>query len=267
MNPHMSFPAAWTSYSLAALCLRFWVVLSPSFCLSLPISHTLCFSSSSLRPTQPCFHPHYVLWLYPLLHRPQPFLVLVVSIAGLVTLGSFPLLFFYRSYNMDVVLLSFFLFSFFFWPAAPCDMRNIIPQPCHQKSCCLALYSVLSSYLNQPTSSVDAVGYTSPSPYPPGALILFFSKLFGCCFSFLCWFLLVSSTFKCWRGLGISPWNLLFSTLSFFVIATNSMALHSICMLTIFKFISSLVLMSEIKTLIIVFRNQPLSLDGWSLDF
>ena len=107
MNPQMSFPAAWTSYSLAALCLRFWVVLSPSFCLSLPISHTLCFSSSSLRPTQPCFHPHYVLWLYPLLHRPQPFLVLVVSIAGLVTLGSFPLLFFWgRAHPHPIILAS-----------------------------------------------------------------------------------------------------------------------------------------------------------------
>ena len=153
MNPQMSFPAAWTSYSLAALCLRFWVVLSPSFCLSLPISHTLCFSSSSLRPTQPCFHPHYVLWLYPLLHRPQPFLVLVVSIAGLVTLGSFPLLFFYRSYNMDVVLLSFF-FSFFF--LACCTMWHA------------EYYSPTNGWIQAPWSgnTVLTTGLPEKSPFP-----------------------------------------------------------------------------------------------------
>ena len=136
MNPQMSFPAAWTSHSLAALCLRFWVVLSPSFCLSLPVSHTLSFSSSSLRPTQPSFCPHYFLWLHPLLLRPQPFLVLVVPVAGLVTLGSFPLLCFCRSYNRDGVLLAY-LFFFFLLYHVTCGIlfpnQGLNPCPLHWK--------------------------------------------------------------------------------------------------------------------------------------
>ena len=150
MNPQMNFPAAWTSHSLAALCLRFWVVLSPSFCLSLPISHTLSFSSSSLRPTQPSFCPHYFLWLHPLLLRPQPFLVLVVPVAGLVTLGSFPLLCFYRSYNRDGVLLAYL---FFF---SCCTMWHV------------EYYSPTKDWIHAPCSgnTVLTTGLPEKSPFP-----------------------------------------------------------------------------------------------------
>lgn len=110
----------------------------------------------------------------------------------------------------------------------------------------------ISQFSTDPSAAFDALGHCLQFEIHPttATLIWFSSCLFGCCFSVF--FAVFADSFLCLKFLNVGEaqgsvfGRFLFSTLSFLVIATRAMALSSIRLLTILKFISSLVLVSEL---------------------